>query len=208
MENSKIEWTDDSFNPWYGCQKVSPGCDHCYAEHDADHRYHLVQWGPHGVRRRASPATWKKPFHFAKMARASGRRRRVFCASWADVFDNQVPREWRVDLFELIRATPELDWLLLTKRPENIRRMLPVDWIDGWPNVWLGITAEDQTHFDRRWPILPPFHPRIVQRWETATSVATLRSRWWLIMWINSMCSFYASRRAGRGDIADYRSRD
>ena len=152
--NTNIEWADDTFNPWYGCQKFSPGCEFCYAEHDADHPFHLVQWGPHGERRRASRATWKNPFRFAAMARASGKRRRVFCASWGDVFDNRVPPSWRADLFELIRATPDLDWLLLTKRPENMQRMLPPDWNDGWPHVWLGTTAEDQTYFDRRWPIL------------------------------------------------------
>jgi protein gp37 len=85
---------------------------------------------------------------------ANGTRQRVFCASWADIFDNKAPLGARVDLFALIRSTPELDWLLLTKRPENIRRMLPDNWEDGWSNVWLGTTCEDQHHFDRRWPIL------------------------------------------------------
>jgi protein gp37 len=152
--NTRIEWTDDSFNPWIGCQKVSPGCDACYAKNNADHRFHLVQWGPHGARKRTSSVTWKIPLRLAERARADGKRRRMFCASWADVFDNQVPAEWRTDPFNLIRVTPELDWQLLTKRPENIRRMLPPDWDDGWPHVWLGATAEDQEHFDRRWPIL------------------------------------------------------
>src|ERR1700722_1679084 len=69
----------------------------------------------------------------------------------ADVFDNQVPAEWRLDLFELIRECRRLDWLLLTKRPQNIARMLPKYWEDGYRNVWLGITAEDQERFDQRW---------------------------------------------------------
>ena len=152
MQDSKIEWTDHTFNPWIGCQKVSPGCDHCYAEARMDHRFHRVQWGPHGERSRTSPDTWRQPLRWAKAA--TGSRPRVFCASLADVFDNKAPPGARADLFALIRRTPELDWMLFTKRPENIRRMLPDNWDDGWPHVWLGSTCEDQQHFDRRWPIL------------------------------------------------------
>lgn len=149
-ENSKIEWTDHTFNPWIGCQKVSPGCDHCYAE-SLSKRYGWVEWGPHGERKRTSAANWKKPRQWAKAARGAERRPRVFCASLADVFDNQAPTEWRKDLFDLIAATPELDWLLLTKRPENLARMFPTGL---WMNVWLGTTCEDQERYDRRWPLL------------------------------------------------------
>jgi protein gp37 len=141
MKNSKIEWTDHTFNPWYGCQKVSDGCDNCYAERDVDKRFHLTQWGPHGERRRASEAKWREPRSWARAVHDTRNHPRVFSASWADVFDNQAPDEWRADLFQLIKETPELDWLLLTKRPQNIRKMLPRDWGDGWHNVWLGITA-------------------------------------------------------------------
>lgn len=148
-ENSKIEWTTHTFNPWIGCQKVSPGCDNCYAEAMMDHRYGKVQWGPHGERKRTSEANWKLPRRWAKQA--NGTRPRVFCASLADVFDNQVPTQWRTDLFDLIAATPELDWLLLTKRPENLRRMFPTG---DWPNIWIGSTCEDQANYDRRWPKL------------------------------------------------------
>jgi len=149
-ENSKIEWTDHTFNPWIGCQKVSPGCDHCYAEAMMDHRYHKVEWGPHGERKRTSAANWRKPLQWAKAARATGTRPRVFCASLADWLDNQVPMEWRRDLCDVIEATPELDWLLLTKRPENYDKLSP------WPrkppvNVWLGFTAEDLPNFVRRY---------------------------------------------------------
>lgn len=151
-ENSKIEWTDHTFNPWIGCQKVSPGCDHCYAEAMMDKRWGKVQWGPHGERKRTSDGNWRQPMRWAQAAK--GRRPRVFCASLADVFDNQVPREWRADLFDLIASTPELDWLLLTKRPENIQKMLPFDWGEKYRNVWLGTTCEDQEHYDRRWRIL------------------------------------------------------
>lgn len=154
-ENSKIEWTDHTFNPWIGCQKVSPGCDHCYAEALMDTRWGKVEWGPHGERKRTSDANWKLPLRWAKAARGSGPRPRVFCASLADVFDNQVPAEWRSDLFALIEDTPELDWLLLTKRPENISKMLWPKWDHALPrNIWLGITAENQESFDRRWRIL------------------------------------------------------
>ena len=158
MEYSNIEWTTHTFNPWIGCQHVSPGCDHCYAETMMDSRYHRVEWGPHGTRKRTTDQYWKQPLRWAKDARQSRQRPRVFCASLADVWDNKVPSYWRSDLFRLINSTPELDWLLLTKRPQNIRKMLPLT-IEGlpewpWPNVWLGTTCEDQEHYDHRWPIL------------------------------------------------------
>jgi protein gp37 len=154
-ETTKISWTDSTFNPWIGCANVSPGCDHCYAE-TLNERYSWTEWGPHGERHRTK--TWRNPIQWQKSARAFheeyGRRRRVFCASLADVFDNQVPPEWRDDLFALIRQCLDLDWQLLTKRPQNIAKMLPPDWGDGYPNVWLGTTAESQDYYDQRWPIL------------------------------------------------------
>lgn len=170
-ENTKIEWATHTFNPWIGCTRISPGCDHCYAASLAQ-RYGWVTWGEPGVKgtyKRTSDENWRKPLRWAKAARKANleslmsqqpfpHRPRVFCASLADVFDNQVPEEWRHDLWRLIRETPELDWLLLTKRPENIERFLPAywhsNWKYGWSNIWLGFTAEDQPHFDRRWPIV------------------------------------------------------
>jgi protein gp37 len=115
-----------------------------------DKRWGRVQWGPHGERKRTSEANWRKPLQWANAARNSiqDHRPRVFCASLADVFDNQVPEEWRDDLWKLIEATPELDWLLLTKRPQNIRKMLPPGHV--YPNIWLGTTAENQEEYDRR----------------------------------------------------------
>jgi protein gp37 len=155
-ENSKIEWTDHTFNPWTGCTKISPACDHCYAEAWAK-RTGLVRWGNHS-RRRTTKSYWKKPIQWNATARAFKRQHahwpRIFCASLADVFDNQVPAEWRVDLFALIRVCPQLDWLLLTKRPQNIKKMLPADWGTGYRNVWLGVTAENQMFFDQRWKLL------------------------------------------------------
>lgn len=152
-EDTRIEWTDRTFNPWTGCTKISPGCDHCYAEGWSKRSGH-VKWGNH-PRKRTTEAYWKAPLAWQAQAEEfysrHGRRQRVFCASLADVFDNQVDSSWRADLFELIRATPDLDWQLLTKRPQNIRKMLPLDWGDqGYSNVWLGFTAEDQIRFDQR----------------------------------------------------------
>lgn len=152
-ENSAIEWCDHTFNPWIGCTKVSPGCNHCYAETLATNRLG-VAWGPHAERRRTAASTWRQPLSWNRKAEREGKRARVFCASLADVFDNQVPEEWRSDLWRLIAATPHLDWLLLTKRPQNIIKMLPAGWSGALPNVWLGTTAENQDEANRRIPRL------------------------------------------------------
>lgn len=157
-ENSNIEWTDHTFNPWIGCQKVSPGCDHCYAE-ARDRRFTGgALWGPHAPRRRTSQANWRAPLRWNRAAAKAGKRARVFCASLADVFDNHasIQQEWRDDLWTLIYRTPHLDWLLLTKRPQNIARYMPPAVENGgiWPNVWLGTTVENQTEADRRIPHL------------------------------------------------------
>jgi protein gp37 len=126
-ENSEISWTDHTFNPWIGCTKVGPGCDNCYAEARLDKRFHRVKWGSGQERIRTN--TWGDPRAWNgrhdKFFAEHGRRQRVFCASLADVFDNEVDDLWRADLFELIDATPNLDWLLLTKRIGNARDMLP-----------------------------------------------------------------------------------
>ena len=117
-ENSKIEWTDHTFNPWIGCTKVSDGCKNCYAESLMDKRWGKVKWGPQGQRQRTSDENWKKPFAWDRQAAKQGIRYRVFCASLADVFeDNDQVSDWRLDLFDMIKVTPNLDWLLLTKRP-------------------------------------------------------------------------------------------
>jgi protein gp37 len=155
-ENTAIEWATHTFNPWIGCQKVGPGCDHCYAEAMMADRYGRVEWGPHGSRQRTSPANWKKPLAWDRAAAKDGRRDRVFCASLADVFDNHpsVLPEWRTDLFNLIAKTPNLDWLLLTKRPGNIADMMPGGGAEAWPNVWLGCTVVNQAEADRDIPKL------------------------------------------------------
>lgn len=159
-ENSNIEWTHHTFNPWIGCQKVGPGCDHCYAEAwDARGlQKQEARWGAHAARTRTSAANWRKPLAWDRAAAAVGARHRVFCASLADVFDNHssILPEWRADLWALIAATPNLDWMLLTKRPGNIANMLPVpfDFERLYPNVWLGCTVVNQAEADRDIPKL------------------------------------------------------
>lgn len=185
MKNSAIEWTDHTFNPWEGCTKVSPGCAHCYAE-ARNARFgggQAPNWGPGAPRRRTSEANWRKPLQWAAEQRdiettcaldkKPYRRPRVFCASLADWLDDEVPVKWLADLLELIRLTPELDWLLLTKRPQNwLPRLKQVysdtvatrklsDWVLSWfqygqapTNVWIGTTVEDQPRADERIPEL------------------------------------------------------
>lgn len=155
-EGSKIEWCQHTFNPWIGCQKVSAGCDHCYAETQNNHRkWNGGEWGPHAPRKRTSEGYWKQPLRWNRQAGELGVRPRVFCASLADVFDNKAPDGARTDLFALIEDTPHLDWLLLTKRPENIDDMIWPKWDGGLPrNIWIGTTCEDQKAYDRRWNIL------------------------------------------------------
>lgn len=156
-ENSKIEWTDHTFNPWTGCTKVSPGCDHCYAESWAK-RSGTVRWGAGEPRRRTTEANWRLPLKWNAQAESEGRRFRVFCSSLADVFDNAVPPEWRRDLFDLISDTPCLDWLLLTKRIGNAPAMIDAAASAGalLPtfNVWLGATVVNQEEADRDIPKL------------------------------------------------------
>lgn len=168
-ENTAISWTDATFNPWIGCSKVSVGCKFCYADRENNrYRWNPAGWGPQAPRKRTSPANWKKPLQWNREAEKAGVRKRVFCASLADVFDDHPSIEptWRADLWNLIERTPHLDWLLLTKRPENIERFIPDRWddygyyrlhgklSDGPPlprNIWFGISAEDQANFDVRW---------------------------------------------------------
>lgn len=191
---TKIEWTDHTFNPWIGCTKVAPGCQNCYAEADMDKRRGRVKWGPQGTRSRTSDAYWKEPLKWNREAEKAGERRRVFCASLADVFEDwngpiidhnglnlhrseawyakerYVANDLRIgkslatmndlrrDLFALIDSTPGLDWLLLTKRPENVRRTWPArvtqyvpeagemsyQQTTYRPNVWIGTSVSNQ----------------------------------------------------------------
>jgi protein gp37 len=196
-DRSAIEWCDSTFNPWIGCTKVSPACDHCYAEVSAPARTNGIPWGPNAPRYRTKPANWNEPrrwnaHRFWECLECSWRgeakddnglafcsrcdcvtplkaaRRRVFCASLADVFDNAVDPAWRADLFALIHATPNLDWLLLSKRIGNAAAMMnaatgavmddfcgaPTWERSPWPNVWLGATICNQAEADRDVPKL------------------------------------------------------
>lgn len=150
-ENSKIEWTTHTFNPWIGCTKVSPACDNCYAEAMMDTRYGRVHWGAGEDRKRTSAANWQLPRRWNRQAESEGKRPFVFCASLADVFDNEVDELWRRDLFKLIEETPSLIWLLLTKRIGNVVKM--TDPARGCPllprNAALGATMANQEEYDR-----------------------------------------------------------
>lgn len=184
-ETTTIPWCRHTFNPWIGCTKISRACDNCYAQADFELRKHRVIWGAGHPRSRTSKANWALPKRWDKkaaadqaawtiglaahhgdeaMALSAGYAKptppKVFCASLADVFDNEVPTEWRIDLFQLIEATPHLEWLLLTKRVGNVRSMVPPSWLlpGGWPtHVRLGATICDQTEADRDIPKLLKF---------------------------------------------------
>lgn len=158
-ENSKIEWTDHTFNAWIGCTKISPGCDHCYAERERASTALRVVWGAGNPRHRTAASTWNNPKRWnarhGEFFAKHDRRQRVFCASLSDVFDNAVPPAWRMDLFRLIGDTPNLDWLLLTKRIGNLPTMLQHIGVDRLPdNVWLGATIVNQEEADRDIPKL------------------------------------------------------
>lgn len=178
---TEISWCDATFNCWIGCTKVSPGCDNCYAEARMDTRLHRVHWGAGQPRVRTQ--TWNEPLKWnrepffecpdcgkrgsakemgdepkaCKHLNAKPARARVFCASLADVFDNEVLADWRIDLWDLCDATPNLDKLLLTKRIGNVKHMVPLRWMQpgGWPkHVWIGATVVNQEEADRDIPKL------------------------------------------------------
>ncbi len=138
-EKTNIAWTDSTFNPVIGCTKVGPGCDNCYAaEQDSRKRWGgKTHWGAGVPRYRTSASNWNQPVAWNRKASFDGKPHRVFCASLADVFDNEWPEGARDDLWALIKATPLLTWQIVTKRIGNAAKMLPADWGDWYPNVWL-----------------------------------------------------------------------
>ena len=151
-ENSGISWTTHTWNPWMGCTKVSPACDGCYAEALMDKRYNKVQWG-NAPRVRTGKHTWNDPFRWQRQAEKDGTRPFVFCASLADIFDNQVDPQWRADAVDVMRKTPNLVYLLLTKRPQNIIKLAEA--AGGLPsNAAIGTTIEDQKRADINVPAL------------------------------------------------------
>jgi protein gp37 len=193
-ENSKIQWTTHTFNPWRGCTKVSEGCKNCYAETMSGRNPGVLgEWGKNGTRVIAADAQWAEPVKWNRAAEAAGERHRVFCASLADVFEGPetmpngmlrprgdqydgppmlLPGLWhhpvanaRRRLFETIAKTPHLDWLLLTKRPQNVPFLYGayLHWLhemgerptaDYPPNVWIGASVENQQRADQRLPYL------------------------------------------------------
>lgn len=163
-ERTEIGWTDHTFNPWWGCARVSPACNHCYAEAFAKRTGHAV-WGKGGDRRFFGDKHWGSPRKWDRAAETAGHPALVFCASMADVFEDRSDLDGHRDrLFTLIGETPHLIWLLLTKRPENVMDMVPAGWHGSgyadrperlWPsNVWVGTTVEDQKRADERLPTL------------------------------------------------------
>lgn len=150
-ENSKIEWTEHTFNIAWGCEKVSPACDKCYAESWAKRAGHSL-WGKDAPRRVMSAEHWKAPIKWNAAAQKTGVVARVFCSSMADVFEEHPTiADQRERLWPLIGATPWLQWLLLTKRPENVAKVVPAEWRASWPkNVLPGFTAENQEWFEAR----------------------------------------------------------
>lgn len=146
--NSKIEWTTHTFNPWWGCTKVSDGCKFCYAEALSTRYGHQV-WGVGAARRTFGEKHWQQPIKWNAEAKSMGQRSRVFCASMADVFDEAAPDGELEKLWRVIAETPFLDWQLLTKRPHQIAENLPHDWEAGYPNVWLGTSVEDERVIQR-----------------------------------------------------------
>ena len=166
-QDTAIAWTDHTFNPWWGCERVSPGCQHCYAEAFAKRTGNAV-WGKNVDRRFFGDKHWNEPRKWDRAAAEAGRPALVFCASMADVFEDRDDLdEHRERLFDLVQETDHLIWLLLTKRPQNVLGMVPYHWhddaeahlLDGYParwpdNVWIGTTVEDQQRADERLPHL------------------------------------------------------
>jgi protein gp37 len=156
-ENSKIEWTDHTWNPWIGCTNVSPACDHCYAEALMANRYKRVEWGAGNDRVRTAAGTWAQPLRWDRLAAAAGKPAFVFCLSLGDIWDNEVDPIWRRDAFAVMEHTPHLIYLLLSKRIGNARKMCNplAGHVRLPPNAALGATVIDQDEWDRDvWKLL------------------------------------------------------
>ena len=146
MENSNINWTDHTFNPWIGCRHMSDECDNCYADTWVTKRmgrdFGIIQ----RTKTSKEPLKWNR--NAPALAAKLGRRVRVFCASLTDFFIQDAD-EWRGEAWDVIRTCTQMDWLILTKRPQLISRRLPADWGDGWPHVWLGTTCGVRSSYSR-----------------------------------------------------------
>jgi len=141
-ETTAIEWTDATWNPWRGCDKVSPGCAHCYM-----FREQRMYGRDPSVVVRCADATFYAPLKKKKW-RELAPGSLVFTCSWSDWF-HEAADEWRDEAWEVIRQRPDLRWQILTKRPERIAEHLPADWGEGWPNVWLGVSIENRRFVGR-----------------------------------------------------------
>lgn len=148
-EETGIAWTDSTFNAWWGCVKVGPECEHCYAE-TLDAATGGNHWGVRSLPRKMSSSNWRNPRiwqrdheeFFAKHQH----NRRVFCGSMMDWCDKNAPEGQRDRLWKLIKETPNLTWQMLTKRSPNIVKYLPSEWGDGYENVWHGVSVGDKKH--------------------------------------------------------------
>lgn len=156
-ETTGIGWTDHTASPWWGCLKVSPGCEHCYAETLAVTRRKLPAWGPPSTtERKRTKGAWKDVLRWNRATKKDGVRRRMFVSSLSDIFEaHPMVAPWRAEALDLLAQCDGLDVQLLTKRPENIRAMVPAAWLESWPaHVWVGTTAEDQRRANERIPHL------------------------------------------------------
>lgn len=180
-ENSKIEWTRHTWNPWIGCTKVSPACDHCYAEAMMDRRYGRARWGAGEDRVRTSEANRKLPYRWNRAAAAAGERHTVFCLSLADIWDKEADQIWRDEALTTMHETPNLIYLLLSKRIGNAVKM--TDPLAGCrtlpPNAALGATMVNQAEWDRDAPKLAEAGERLGAMF-TFASVEPMLERIWM----------------------------
>lgn len=149
-EYTKISWADSSWNPWIGCSHAGPGCDHCYAKaQNKFHKWNGGTWGKTAPRKVTSEPNWKHPKSWNRKASAGrfgkdGKRWLVFAGDLCDIFDDLGDADARMKMWGLFRQTPNLTWMILTKRPQNIAKYLPPDWGEGYKNVWLGTSVENR----------------------------------------------------------------
>lgn len=202
-----IQWTDHTFNPWWGCSRVSPACRFCYADRDAQ-RYGFKVWRRHGPRRMLSEANWQRPLKWNRDAGRAGVPAKVFCASMADVFEGHPDvTEARKRLWGVIEATPWLRWQLLTKRPENVAGMVP--WGDSWPSwVWLGTSVENQRFAEERIPVLMDV-PAQVRFLSCEPLLGPVDLTAWLgQMWKCQACGFMQGQHTGSAHCGQCRTRN
>lgn len=147
--NTRISWTDHTFNIAWGCTKVSPGCSNCYAEVSSE-RGGFDVWGPTKDRRLFGQKHWNEPLKWDRLANKEGKKHLVFSSSMCDNFEDHPMIIGELNKFwKLTKATPHLEWQVLTKRADRIAQSLPADWGNGYPNVWLGVTVENNDYVSR-----------------------------------------------------------